>query len=195
METQNNGVKFTTEPSRHEPWKTLGAYSGVVPANYIIKMMFGDSLLPYRTTTPGNIIAPINDTGLDFDSPITNNYWTEAEKIYARYKSSGRHNPQTLLAQLNFGNKLRKQLTPHIGPEKSVLLYNTSGTWLCAARTDNNSIINGKLFRINLPSIHEALYLEAILNAECLQLAYQDAKNSDRDFNDSFLVQNSNSQI
>ena len=83
---------------------------------------------------------------------------------------------------MNHHNKLLKQLKR----KKYMLIYNTSGTWLCASRVESNSIITSSTYAVNFNDKNEVMYLVAMLNADCLQNAYQQTRKSDRDFHTHF---------
>ena len=175
----NNEIKFNTVPSRFLPWKQLGSFKGIVPKHYIYNVLFGSDLLPYKIKEFKKTIIPFNKNGKNFDKNITNQYWKDANDQYKSHRGKGNNSPKTLIDRLNYGNGLLIQLerkTNH------VVIYNKSGTWLCASRINKNDLIEYAFFAIQTKTKEESLYLECILNAESLQSAYQASRKSDRDF-------------
>ena len=177
-------IKFTTMLSTHLPWKELGAFSGRVPKHYVQTVLFGEDMFPYRISdTPNKVIAPLNEDGTGFDDSITNQYWKDADDQYKGHRGMGSNTPRTLLRQIDFSGKLSKQFSRE---NKYIVMYNSSGTWLCAAYGDSKSLIEHTLYAINIKTKNEALYLTAMLNAETLQTAYQGSKKADKHFMNHF---------
>ena len=112
--------------------------------------------------------------------PMTHKMWAEAEKVYARNRAAtaGR----TLSDNIDRYNTLTRQLTADNTSAKTKILYNKSGTTLRAATCPTSLVAADKCYWYIAPTRQEALYLEAVLNAEYLQDAWRESKTSRLDY-------------
>ena len=178
------GFKITTQCSTKDPWKLVGAQTGLVPKNWIKKVAKSTSLHPFTYSEPDEYVIPISSN--DFD-PATdsNNYWQRVEEHYSSKKGKGGSTGKTLLEHINFNNALLKQaLTTNTG--NRIVAYNAAGRYIRAARFNNTLIFEYSLFWRLCANQMEAKYLTSLLNADCLQDAYYSSQNSDRHFQDHF---------
>ena len=127
------------------------------------------------TTTP--CILPISGNAWDI-ARMTNPYWQEATDLYTAHHGRGSNTPHTLEGNLNFSNKLLKQ----IERKGEHVLYNKSGDVLHAARVNYKHMINDGLYSVPCRSLSEARFLTAILNADIMLPVFRAARESDRDF-------------
>ena len=175
--------KITTKASRHGIWKTIGVQNGVVPSHWVQEFISSNDLLPYMINKQlAKGILPLNKSRTNFENnPMQNEYWRDAEGLYQKYMKDG--STKTLLKTLDYQNILTKQIKRE---SKYAVIYNTSGTWLCASRIPQDSIISSAYYVFEAKSVNEALFLTALLNADCLQNAYQFSRKTDRHFHMHF---------
>ena len=177
-------ISFTTKRARHAPWKQLGTFQGNVPKHYVSKVLFAEDVFPYRISkTPNKCIIPFNETRTGFDKEITNQYWKDAEDYYKANKGKGSNTPKTLLGNINYQNKLSKQLE---NQTSYMVVLPKNGQWMCAAYSMFGVLIDNGLYKLEVKTEHEARYLTAILNSESLQLAYQNSKRGPYNFDTHF---------
>lgn len=182
--TDDQFVSFTTVASRQSPWKSEGQQRGEVPQEWVKDAIFPDDLLPFILRSKiGQAIVPLNDQGEPDEDRDSNPYWRKAEDIYGRKKGKGIRTPETLWENLDYQGKLVRQtfsLGKNDTPRK--VIYNSSGTFLRASRVAVGIISTHKFYDKVFGSQVEAAFVTAILNAPCLQEAYQQSRKSDRDF-------------
>ena len=172
-------IRVTTVRSRQKPWKDVGTLAGDVPAEWVTDCVFSTDLLPYHTEPATPVVIPRDSTGGLSENAHAEPFWQEADQLWDDYRGRGRATPRTLLDQINYQNKLATQLDAHSG---WVVVYNSSGKWLRAARTQAPIIVNHNCYRLDMASAEEAAYLVALLNADILQPWYQASRRSDRHF-------------
>lgn len=153
-------------------WKDQPSRGPVAVEEVMVHPMhLGSTLLPYRMTTPWQVVLPIDpksgepldvgDPRLDA-YPRTSDWWTEGSSIWT---SVGK-GTMTLLERINFQNTLRVQFP---APPLRVV-YTKSGTRLAAAIIDDTTaVIDHKLYWAPVPSREEANYLTALLNSNVVQ--------------------------
>ena len=175
-----DGVEITTVASRHNPWKTLGSKTGMVPKRWVRNVIMSNELLPYITSKPSQFIIPLNENLTGFDNNRLNcQYWRDAEGMYQKHMGKGSSTPKTLLDNINNLHKLEKQLDRK---GRHLVAYNGSGTWLYASRIKSSDIIEHTLYVVTVKTKNESLFLTALLNADSLQEAYQNSRKTDRHF-------------
>ena len=177
MATVGEKADFETVPSMHRPWRELGAQRGAVPSEWVRECLFFRDLFPFIIPKFTRCILPISGGGWD-PSRAFNPYWRNATDLYAAYRSRGSGTPKTLEGNLNFGDKLFKQLG-HTGDR---VVYNSSGDVLHAARISGRHVVEHALFSVPCSSPDEARFLVAILNADAMLPAFRAARKSDRHF-------------
>ena len=177
MATVGEKADFETVPSMHRPWRELGAQRGAVPSEWVRECLFFRDLFPFIIPKFTRCILPISGGGWE-PSRASNPYWRNATDLYAAYRSRGSGTPKTLEGNLNFGDKLFKQLG-HTGDR---VVYNSAGDALHAARTSGRRVVEHALFSVPCSSPDEARFLVAILNADAMLPAFRAARKSDRDF-------------
>lgn len=159
-------VNVRSERSMHKPWKDLEPLSGVVPRRFIYDVHLGTTTAPFRPLKPRRAVLPIEREALltekeiEDGDPLLAEWWREASKIWETYKT--RQSKLSLLANLNYQNKITKQM----GGATHRVVYSASGNTLAAARLDDpRQIVEHKLYWLPARSVSEARYLTAILNA------------------------------
>ena len=110
-------------------------------------------------------------------------YWRDVDGMYKQHMGKGSNTPKTLLGNMDSLHKLEKQLGRK---GKYLVIYNVSGTWLCAAIIKPDHIIDSSLYAVLTKTKNEALFLITLLNADSLQEAYQNSRKSDRHFHTYF---------
>ena len=176
----DDGTEITTVPSRHKPWKPLGTKTGIIPNHWICNVITANELLPYRITNPCQFIIPLDKTKTIFDKNRMNNeYWRNAEGIYKKHMSKGASSPRSLLERINYQRGLENQIGRK---NKHFVIYNKSGTRICASRADSNTIVGISAYGVSMKTKEEVLFLTALLNADCLQNAYLGSQKTDRHF-------------
>lgn len=155
-----------SERSMHRPWKDIEPISGVVPKRFIYDVHLGTTTAPFRSLNPRRAVLPIERGALLTEKeiaegdPLLAEWWSEVSKIWEANKT--RQSKLSLLANLNYQNKITKQL----GGTTHRVVYSASGNTLAAARLDDpRQIIEHKLYWLPVRGISEARYLTAILNA------------------------------
>ena len=181
-EEKDGTVYGMTARSRHGVWRGK-SFSVEVPRSWIRMAWFNKGgLLPYTLGRPRAVILPIDEDGMFLPDRNDTKWWRDASDKYRTHRGSGKSTPKTLEAQLNYNGKLGNQFP--IG--KNVVLYNTSGSNICAARMKLKRIIDSSLYRVGTKSMSEALFLVAILNANIMQDRFKQTKKSDRHFHTYF---------
>ena len=184
----DGNLGITTATSRHEPWKSEGVQTGEVPANWVRNLALSEGMFPFHCQLEGHAgIIPLTAAGEPDPARETNPYWVKAETIYRRYSTLGSSTPSTLFGRLNFQNKLTLQTrrASRIRARRKVL-YNAAGQTLRACRVPPAVIAHSDLYHFTCGTADEAAYLTAVLNAPCLQQAYQQSRKSDRHFHQHF---------
>ena len=187
-ETGDGMADFTTPRSRHEPYKSEGPQRGRAPLGWIRNVAPSRALLPFSDlATKFQAIIPLTEAGEPDPARETSPYWQMAENIYRRYPTQGATTPRNLLDRINYQGKLLRQ-TANIAEngELTKLLYNEAGQILRACRVRPSVLAAHSVYYGTLSTPDEAAYLTAVLNAPCLQLAYQQSRKSDRHFETHF---------
>ena len=177
-------VSFTTANSSHRGWPQFNATQGEVPEHYISNVAFSDDLLSFVTRDElTKVIIPLDPDGnLDGNRDAVD-YWHWAESCYQANRGLGTSTPKTLWGNLDSLGKLRRQLDDRAGKQGlTKVIYNTAGQHLRASRTALDALAESGLYHAAFGTEDEASYLTAILNADCLQLAYQGSRKSDKHF-------------
>ncbi len=175
-----------TVTSRHEPWKSEGAQEGEIPTLWAKNTAHRSTLTPFHLGEFKAVI-PVTADGRPDPEQESNEYWQKAEAIYRRHVTASESTPKTLFGRLNYQNKLLEQFEDVPATDDRLkVFYNASGQILRAARSVPQIIAETGLYHATFRTAPEAAYITAILNAPCLQLAYQQSRKSDRDFHQHF---------
>ena len=125
-------------------------------------------------------ILPFDVEREDFEQdPSKNTYWRDVEGLYQTHMGKGTSTPETLLENISHQNKLVNQLRR---AKKHMIIYNTSGTWLCASRAPPDVIVEQTMYALELDTDDVVLFLAGMLNVDILQLAFREARKTDRHF-------------
>ena len=162
-----------------EPWKSLNVshLRGTVPDDYIHDIHRGDTLAPFVTLEPLKAILPFPraattppttdpTTGDVSLAPLPSVLRRRWKHMAAAWKANRTPSSTlSLLEQLDYRNKLSKQ----IPPAAVRLIYPQSGRPTAAVLEHSDALIDYKLFWIACRSIDEAHYLAAIVNSDVLR--------------------------
>ena len=146
----------------------MTSISGVVESEFIRKIVLGESIIPFAIDSTLNGVLPWHQKFgfLSSSNPQADRFpglarWlTSVESVWDSNKSNS--SKLTFVNQLDYMHKLAAQFP--LAPIRVV--YTKSGSSLVAATvTDNNVVIDHKLYWAPVPTLEEARYLTAILNA------------------------------
>lgn len=170
---------FTMRPRRrHARWANQEPFAlAGIPDHWRIPYLRSEDYLPHLLDKTSVAIVPNEDGKLlqDWEAKDRSATWAELSKAYSENVGIGAETPKTLAGLLDN----RGQLTSQWPPSFSVL-YNKSGQHLKAA--SGTVVVNDTVYRVSVDSQEEADFLCAVLNAPALDIAFQMARNSDRDF-------------
>ena len=103
--------------------------------------------------------------------------------MYSANAGKGKSTPRELEGRLNFQNELFSQLNRrNDGKERSLVVVNSSGSWLIATRCEASRIVEHATWWLQCTNSEEASFVTALLNATCLVVAFRSTKQSDRHF-------------
>ena len=168
-------VKVRTIKSTKGKWKELNQQEGEIPNHWLHTLLASDQLLPFVAMQSLQAIIPTNKEGnrIIQEPHKVSKFWADLEKIYENYRGIGENTPDTLLGNMDYSGKLRKQLSVRNRLYSRRVVYNASGYIMRASRLGNTKpIINHKLYWWDAPTVDEACYLIAILNAPSLEEAF-----------------------
>jgi len=161
------------------PWKGL-SLQGAVEAEYLYATLLSDDMLPFGWRQLSLTVLPLEKLQRRLINPeqaVTKGHtgladWLQkADALWQKHRKS----QEDLLPYLNWQNKLTLQ-TP-VGPYK--LLYNASGTYLCACVVETPAVTQTPVYGLPVQGFiadtttywfetddpEEAYYLAAILNS------------------------------
>ena len=192
-------IRGHTSQRQKWPWSTMPVVHGPVESSALLPALIPASVLPFRVTEDRFfLLGPFRKTDKDTDSLLEEtsgftlahtvhewlaigtqftSLWQGLDQHYRRY----RH--RTLSELLDFGGNLTPQLRAIHDDGAKHIVYNKSGTHLCATRLHHqNCLVNDGLYHYTAQSVAEAHYLLGILNAQTLQQAYRHARLTDRGY-------------
>jgi hypothetical protein len=168
-------VRSRRSATEKPPWKTVPSLQGSVETGFLFPVHVGDTIVPFRPLNPLRGVIPWDGKHLLDSSdellsryPGLNEWWGQAEAIWAKHRSSER---LSLREQVDFRGKLSGQFR-HGGvcPEIRVV-YSKSGMYLAAAAiADAMAVIDHKLYWAACGSREEADYLCAVLNSTAVTM-------------------------
>ena len=182
-------VEVTMQRSRHRPWNDIPAMSANVPTSYVREVVVGSrDLLTFALSRERTraLMPLLEDGNLDIDEELRfrHRFWRSLDETYRDNAGKGKSTPPTLWDQINYNDKLITQLRAEPSADKETLkvAYNGSGQILRAARFASDLPANHNCYYYIAGSSYESGYLVSVLNAPCLQSAFQGARRSDRHF-------------
>lgn len=148
-----------------KPWSELESFSTPVESNFLHPLLLGSSIVPHRIVWPAATVLPVRNgqlmTAKEISKyPLLAQRW---EKISALWASGKKAGSISLIEQIDWQGKLRRQLPA----PPTRLLYSKAGNRLAATLCDNpRMIIDHKLYWLPVASRAEAHFLSAILNSD-----------------------------
>jgi hypothetical protein len=150
------------------PWKGLPGIENPVEAEFLRRVLLGESILPYRVFRPFDGIVPVTASGLILDAEAAANrgfgglhgWMQKAEEIWKANAESG---AMKLTGRWNYHNELGAQF-----PIALIrVVYAKAGTLpaACVLR-EPRAVIDHKLYWTAPAGEAEAHYLAAVLNSE-----------------------------
>jgi hypothetical protein len=168
------------EPQAKAPWKGI-RLQGSVEAEFLFATLLSDDMLPFGWRQLSLVVLPLSGSKLlSADDAIRQgkaglaDWLRKADAIWRKHRKSR----EELLNYLNWQGKLTAQSPTGVYK----LLYNTSGTHLCACVVDARDVsgwqvydlpVHGfvadtKTYWLETKDENEAHYLCAVLNAPCV---------------------------
>ena len=162
-------VKGITSNQDKAPWNKIEPLEAKIESQFLRPVYTSQSIAPFRVLNKNTAIIPYdNEVGVMNASEAENQGYTnlsayleKVEKIWNK-KSSGK---RTFKQRINY----RKLLENQIPISTLRIVYTASGTNVAAVLLeDSEGIIDTKLYWTSVNSKNEGLYLEGILNSDCL---------------------------
>lgn len=185
----SDSVEVTMQRSRHRPWNDIPAMSANVPNSYVREVVVGSrDLLTFALSSERTLaLMPLLEDGRldqDGESRFVNRFWRALDETYRDNAGKGKSTPPTLWDQIDYNDKLSTQLRIQPSADADILkvAYNGSGQILRAARFSPDLPVNHNCYYHIAVNPDESGYLVSMLNAPCLQSAFQGARRSDRHF-------------
>ena len=172
-------IRGITEKSRHGVWRGR-SYDVNAPKSWLRSVLFSNGLLPYLIGSLKDAILPLGEDGSWLPERHAEKWWCTAQDVWRGNRGS--RAPETLELQMGFAGKIRSQFPA----AAHTIVYNSSGSSICAARMLVPHLMHHKLYRVSCSSEGEALFLTAILNADAMQCTFRTTRKSDRDFSTHF---------
>ena len=152
---------------RNSPGKICLKFEHSVEAQFLHRVLLGESILPFRTFRTFEGVVPATQEGaiLDADAAANRGYagllgWmTAAETIWNQNAASG---AMKLIQRWNYHNELGSQFpTPPLR-----VVYAKAGSLPAACLVRDQSVIDHKLYWCSPVGDDEAYYLISIMNSE-----------------------------
>lgn len=148
------------------PWNHLDPLEGVIEEEFLVPLVLGETLLPFRLGTAREMVLPFDSTRLlSAQAAFAQgkqhlaDWLSRANALWEQHRSSDR---LSLLERLDYHKGLTAQLAMPSGVR---FVYPTSGSVLCGAVvTDSRAVIDTKAYWVPCGSLDEAQYLSAIFN-------------------------------
>ena len=177
-------ARVSTRPSTQPQWSGVPKQTGEVPKEWIRPVHTSPNMLPYMAMwEPRHALVPTGDDGNLHSRPEhACPFWTELDEIYDVHRGHGKSTPITLFKRLDYRGGLSAQ---PLRPQRSqrMVLYPSSGDIMRAARIQAGiAVVDATLYWLVAHSKDEAGYLVALLNAQCLRRAFEESRESGRDF-------------
>ena len=183
------GQTVTVDPRRgsndKEPWKhlDLAAITGqTIEVQHVHDVHLGETVIPYATFDPLKAILPFkhNDAVLPADneavggvnlaplSPRMRARWQTVSQLWVENRRQV--NRLELLDRLDYHGELSAQLDwlQQPGERPVRVAYTKAGIPTATVLRESNSIIDHLLYWVTCRDIHEANYLQAIINSRVL---------------------------
>ena len=180
--TTQGACRVTTRRSQKGAWLNIFPQTGEVPESWIRPVLRSIQLLPFTTMQEDEYIIPVDQSGSLHENPgSVCEFWQDLENIYQEHRGKGHNTPRTLLDNLNYNQKLSKQLPLDPNQGLRLVLYPSSGDIMRGTRSIPR-IFDSKVYYFCCEDELEAAYLVGLLNAPTLCRAFKECQSSDRDF-------------
>ena len=165
--------------------------SGNVPASYVRGVVMGpkDLLTFALSQTRSLALVPVKEDGSldrvnDAEDRVNNALWRHLDEAYRDRSALGISTPRTLWDRVDRNRGLTSQLGHFADSDERLLkvAHNSSGQILRAARFAPSIPADHSSYYFVANTEEESGYLVSLLNAPCLQSAFQGARRSDRHF-------------
>ena len=193
-ETENTAIvqaaqTITVNPRRgsqdKKPWKELDltVITGqTIESRHVYDVHLGETVVPYATLEPLEAILPVKrgDAAIPIDANGPGGIrlgglerrmrgrWQTISRMWDAYKT--RANKLNLLGQIDYLHKLSSQLdwqqNPSVRPIR--IVYTAGGEPTASLLSDNDAIVDKRLYWITCKDMQEASYLLAIINSNAL---------------------------
>ena len=183
MATDRARVRVTTRKSKRTPWNVVEPRTIELPKRWLNELCTSNDVTAFVAKTCKAII-PLDAAG-NLLSPrdIKEDSWKLLDELYRIHAGAGKQTPRTLLARIDHLRTLSVQLPLRPETRRKLVLYPKSGDVMRAARQQaGHAVVDHGLYWYHARSTGEAAYLTVLLNTNCLQTAYVDARESGRDF-------------
>lgn len=183
------GQTITVNPRRGSqdkaPWKNLDLSEiseQTIETSHVYDVHLGETVVPYATLPPLKAVLPVRrgEDAIPTDADGVGGIrlgglerrmrgrWQTVSDIWEENKA--RANRLNLLGQLDYISKLSSQLEWVKDPkERPVrMVYTTSGEPSAALITDDNAVVDTRLYWVTCRDVEEAYYLLAIVNSGAL---------------------------
>ncbi len=168
-----------------KPWKDLHLshfHNMTVESDHIFDVHLGETLVPYATLEPLQVILPARKASLRIptrgDSPGGVDPFSMGVRVRNRWRSMAEfwdankkpNDDKSLVEQIDYFGKLTAQFDwMRSGDGQIRIAYAGSGRPTAAVLTDPSEIADYTLFWIACNSIDEANFLSAVINSETLE--------------------------
>ena len=170
----DNFLEISTDPDIYSRAKKNWKYyfqNKKIEANFQYKTFLNKDLIPFLLRRKRNVFLPVNNQfkfNFEYLKQYTYamNFYNEMNDIY-QAKKKKTSNIETLFSNLNYWNKLSKQ----IDNKNYITVYNASGSNLKAVvinNVKNKIVVGSENYYFSTDSKEEAYYLCAILNTPIL---------------------------
>ncbi len=167
-------VRSRRSPREREPWRHLRDLHGAVEEEFILPLLLGESILPFRCLKPLEAVIPWDGQcllgpgdALLARHPGLADWWHKAEAAWTEHRRGGSQR-LSLRQRLDYHRDLSHQFPV----SQYRVVYSASGTYLAAATvTSTSAIVEHKLYWGSFASRDEARYLTAILNSTAVTTA------------------------
>ena len=151
------------------PWKDINPLELKIESQFLKPVYTGKSIAPFRILNHNTAIIPWDNREGVMDALMAekrghtnlNNYLEKVEKLW----SDNSNGSMTFKRRINYNATLENQFPI----SKLRVVYTASGTNVAAGLLeDSTGVIDTKLYWTSVDSKNEAIYLEGILNSDCL---------------------------
>ena len=166
----------------------MSTKSGEIPVTWLSQVLTSGQLFPFFIAGFRTAIIPCGKDGYLLNSQEKvreNDFWRELDDLYQEHRGLGGNTPKYLLAQINYSNKLSRQL-PLWSQTGWLVVYPACGDIMRASCLQAGAaVMDSSVYRQRMNSHAEARYLVAVLNAPSLEKAFRLARTNGRCFHKS----------